>query len=316
MKLLYAANKRKGSHLQLNRFLAACKHNVRVAAYKGQNYDCYIDWTLDALCDVFTGEYCPDSIATEIYHDQVRRYAPDLIISDCESITTSIGKDLNIPVWQVSPLLLHYGFSKPNELSFTVKYPSLFNRYDYSDIMRELTKTSDRSFVYSHLCDLGVPIKSGIEWIRPYSSVAAKSELFQHNAVAVSFDYNKPLIHRLKTIEDSILFTEADNEKHPVALKSLSDATEYYGNIRNANMLIMPGCADLLADAFYNEKFVWMLPDFACQEITANILITEYLSLGKAVYDIKKNPIEPMPDIPPIEMNAAIRTLDEEIDKL
>ena len=315
MRILYAANRRNNVHWQLNRFITATnnKHNIRIAAYKGKNYEYYIDWILDALCDIFTGVPCFGSTAMEIYREQIKRFSPDLIISDCEIITSTIANDLKIPLWQVSPLLLWY--AKTNILIYK-QYPKLFSENEYTAPMTDLVKMSDRSFVYSHFGDVGLALKSNIGWVRPYHTVGQISSLFEHNMVAVSTGFNKHIIDRLKINSDAVLFIEAINETHSIKIKSLINDQEYASNVRNAKMLVMPANMDLLADAFYNNKFVWMLPDFTQQEVMANIMLSEYLSLGKTIYDISNDKIDIMPNVVSAEYDNSINHLDKELDQL
>jgi hypothetical protein len=311
MKILYAANQRAGAHFQLNRFYQAAKdkHQIRFAAHKGQNYGCDIDWILGALYGVFDDAPNYAGIAMEIYREQIKQYAPDLIISDCEPITTKLANDLGIRVWQVSSLLLYKAFSSRGHRTFvlTNQYPSLFA--NYSDQMKELEK-SERFIIYSHLCDLNLPGK--YEWVRPYARIGETSSLYEHDTIAASIDNNKPLIHRLKQMDDIILFSEGKNERHPISLKPI-DSIEYPHSIRNAKRIVVLGCEDLLADAFYNGKFAYMLPNFTDTEVMMSIIFNEYLVLGKAIYNIGNEKLDIVPDIE-IERNDSVKSLDEELE--
>lgn len=303
MKIVYAANQRIGAHFQLNRFIKANnKHQIKIAAFNNQNYIVDVDWLLDAVCDTYTTKPFYNGIAMEVYHDQIKQYVPDLIISDCEVITTKIAYDLNIPVWQVSPLLLYKAL--PDQISLRSKYPTLFK--SYSQQMKEFDK-SDRLFIYSHLADCG--IQSKLEWIRPYAQIGNTSELFQHNMVAAHIDNHRPLLHKLK--DDVVFFTETKYEHYPITIKHFNN--EYANSIKNAKSIIVLGCEDLLADAFYNNQFAYMIPDFYDQEVMMSISFNEYLVFGKILYNIKDK-IEPMPPID-IEYSNA-KFLDEAINEL
>jgi hypothetical protein len=309
MKLLYATCNRKGAHFQLNRFVRAAKdqHQIRIAAYYGDNYGCDIDWILDALYGVYDDHPNYSGVAMDIYRTQIQQYAPDLIISDCEPITTRLANDLGIPVWQVSPLLLYKEFAgSSKQLALRTKYPSLFA--GYTDLMKSLAK-SDRFLIYSHLCDLDMPGKS--EWARPYANIGETSPLYEHNVVVASIANNKPLIHRLTQMDDTVLFSECRNERFPISMRAI-DNPEYACSIRNAKQVIAYGCEDLLADAFYNGKFAWMLPAFTDAEVMMSSIFNEYLVLGKIVYNIGKEEIMPMPDIE-YEPNDRVKSLDEEL---
>src|SRR5208283_2605196 len=85
MKILYAAGNNTNASLQLARFMQAMPgHHIKVAAYqksspKGMN----VDWTLDCLLNIFTGQIAEND-NLKIYYDQIQYFAPDLIISDLE----------------------------------------------------------------------------------------------------------------------------------------------------------------------------------------------------------------------------------------
>ena len=310
MRLLYAASDRRGAHFQLNRFVQAAfgKHQIRTAAYEGKNYGCDIDWILDALYGIYDNRPNYSGVAMDIYRTQLQQYAPDLVISDCEPITTRLANDLGIPVWQVSPLLLYRAIVAGNikQLALRTKYPSLFS--GYNGLMKGLAK-SDRFLVYSHLCDLNMPDK--IEWVRPYAKVGDASPLYEHNLVVTSITNNKSLVHRMTQMDDAVLFSECRNERFPVSMGPIS-GPEYACSIRNAKQVIVYGCEDLVADAFYNGKFAWMLPDFTDAEVMMSSIFNEYLVLGKIVYNVGKEEIIPMPDIE-YETNNAVKFLDEEL---
>ena len=89
MKILYAASNSYGARLQLSRWLQAMQgsgHQIKIAAYKKSSPKrVNIDWTLNALLNI----YQPDLLSTNndnlsIYYEQVKDYAPDLVISDLE----------------------------------------------------------------------------------------------------------------------------------------------------------------------------------------------------------------------------------------
>src|SRR5271155_1177897 len=109
MKILYAAGDNTNACTQLSRFVQAMpNHQIKVAAYqqsspKGMN----IDWTLNCLLNVFTGQIAEND-NLKIYYDQIVYFAPDLIISDLEYFTSYLAGVGNIPLWQCSSSLINY----------------------------------------------------------------------------------------------------------------------------------------------------------------------------------------------------------------
>jgi hypothetical protein len=314
MKILYAANKRKSACWQLNRFIAATDHTVKTAAYSNQRYNCDIDWTLDAISDVFTGS-SSFGIAYDIYKEQVKSFAPDLVISDCEIITSSIANELGIKLWQVSPLLLHYGLTTTGHrgVLLSAKYPGLFKLNAYTNPIDKLVKMSDRSFVYSHLCDLKIPLlKSKLEWVRPYHNVGDKSPIYEHNILAATINSNKALIDKLKCVGDAVYYSEC-KEDYVFPTKSFQNDIEYYGNIANGNVVIVDAYEDLLADAFYNHRTPYMIPDFIEQDSIGCMIYNETLLLGNPLYNFDFQTLPKLPQLMEWNYDANVKFLHEEL---
>jgi len=176
MKILYAAGNRKGSFRQLRRFLDSIKNkklDVQIAAYSKSMGNLDIDYNLDCLLN-FTN---PDGNITYnenyvFYYNEIKRFDPDLIISDIEVFTSMIGLELNKKVWQVSPVLLYYAldFDAKYRSGIRKNYAYLFNRtFTKKSHINFVVNNSDRRFVYSHLCDINEAPKlpDKYEWIRP-----------------------------------------------------------------------------------------------------------------------------------------------------
>jgi hypothetical protein len=176
VRILYAAGNRVGSRDQLRRLVASIrpkKHIIKIAAYSKSMGSLNIDYNLDSLLNfsspngniTFNNNY-------SFYYNEIKRFAPDLIISDTEVYSSIIGLESNLEVWQVSPILLYT--STPQ----SVKYSNQIKRNHAELISRTFTKKPYMSFiinnsakrlVYSHLCDTANPplLKAGYEWIRP-----------------------------------------------------------------------------------------------------------------------------------------------------
>src|SRR5258706_5453728 len=99
MKILYAANNNINSLIQLSRFLRVIskQHHIKISAYKKSSPPSInIDWTLDALLNIFNPRLSLNNDNLCIYYDQVKKFKPDLVISDFEYFTSSVAADLNV----------------------------------------------------------------------------------------------------------------------------------------------------------------------------------------------------------------------------
>jgi uncharacterized protein (TIGR00661 family) len=293
LKILYAACNRKGAQLQLGRFLSAVAkdgHQIKIAGFNASLPGFYMDWTLDALLDMFNLEHISfDNDNLRIYFNQVKSFDPDLIISDLEIFSSHVGLVLNKPVWQVSPLLLYHGLNTTEKTNMGVykNYSYIFNKQaTIDDLIRNALANADKKFVYSHFGDVtNTTLVEGFEWVRPYHVKGKISVPCQHNICAVALTNEKKYVNYLNKFEDTVLFsTNLDEEFAGVTLKDISNEVEYGCNLKNCFLAINQGFTDLLADAYYNNKFCSILPDFSQAECVINALYTEHLGLGKVIY--------------------------------
>src|SRR5260221_5069364 len=156
MRILYAANNSYCSYHQLNRFISSTKnknYNIKIAAYKKSMGNINIDFTLDALLNFSDKNarnyFQPNGNFQFLYHE-IKRFAPDLVISDCELFTSTIALEAGIKLWQASPILLYYAL--PNNTIYQTdmyKYNThLFdNNYKKSKQLEYIVNNSDRKFV-------------------------------------------------------------------------------------------------------------------------------------------------------------------------
>jgi len=180
LKILYAANNYSSSYYTLQRFMNTYVkyYNIKTAGYSKSIQDLNVNWNLDALLD-FRGKSNRVSFNNsnyDLYMREIKRFAPDLIISDLEIYTSHIGLELNIPVWQVSPLLLYYGVNnRINKTNLYKYYSGLFARdINKNQYLTYIINNSDKRLVLSHLCDLPnrPQLKNGYEWVRPNYGVS------------------------------------------------------------------------------------------------------------------------------------------------
>ena len=162
LKVLYAAGNSKNSLIQCSRFLKAMNgtgHTIKVASYRRSSpKNLNIDWTLDSLLNIFK----PDTISLDnenfnIYFEQIKHYAPDLIICDTEYFTSYIANVLNITLWQCSSSLINTAIENKEKynLGLYKQYSFLLGNNDAIRTQRKVNiiDNSNCNFVYSHLGD-------------------------------------------------------------------------------------------------------------------------------------------------------------------
>jgi hypothetical protein len=177
VKILYALGNREGSYFQYKRFLQSINHKdieLQVAGYQKSIQDLNVDYTLDALLNfskddtsiTYNGNY-------NYYYKQIQSFTPDLIISDLEVYTSIIALELNIQLWQVSPLLLLWSLPKNIHSAMNIlalhSYPFNFGSKDIRAKFNHVVKQSNKRYVVSHLCDTQYAsnIREGFDWSRP-----------------------------------------------------------------------------------------------------------------------------------------------------
>jgi len=172
LKILYAANNYTSSFYSLKRFVDTYSkfYQIRTAAYSKSIQNINVNWTLDCLLD-FKNKYQNISFKNsnfDLYLREIKRFNPDLIISDIEIYTSYAGIKLNIPVWQVSPLLLYYAIDTKHNLY--KYYSGVINKdSDKQKYIIYIINNSIKKLIPSHLGDLNSKpiLKEEYEWIRP-----------------------------------------------------------------------------------------------------------------------------------------------------
>lgn len=326
MKILYAANNAESSKIQLYRFFNAISsehHIVKFAAYKKSSPNINIDWTLDCLLDTYKPNYILlNNDNFSIYFDQVKKFAPDLIISDLEFFTSYIANVLNINIWQCSSALINLAL--PHEEKYNL---GIFKNYSYLlkkntiDVNATLNviASANQNFVYSHFCDTTNPPKlnDNFQWIRPYHSIGKISIPCKHNIIGITWQNNKKLISVLKNYKDSIVFSNSFHENYTnLKIKDISNAEEYYCNLKNSNLLACEGNTSFLADAFYNNKYSAIFTNFQENECIINSFLSKKLDLGSMIFDnsIDLNVLSNINVMP--QINPNIKFLHEKINDL
>lgn len=292
MKILYAASNSYGARIQLSRFLSAMdesEHQIKVAAYKKSSpKGINIDWTLDALLNIYNpGLLSTNNDNLSIYYEQVKSYAPDLIISDLEYFTSYVAGSLESTLWQCSSSLISHALSRKERYNlglFKYHAHSLNRSPEHTQRTLNLIDNSNANFVYSHYGDTYCPplLQKDYEWIRPYHQIGKDHSPCHHSIVAGLSTNDKQILTVLKRYSpDSVVFLESRSEKYEnLQVKDIENESEYYCNLRNSERFVCQGQASFLADAFYNGKFSLIYPDYEDTESLINSQLSNKLGLG------------------------------------
>ena len=296
-KILYAATNRLGASYQFRRCLSKLSKNIydiKTAGYRRMNE--HLDWTLDALLDIKNPSYISiNNDNFDILFEQIKSFNPNLIISDLEPYTSYAGQLLNIPVWQVSPLLLYQCDLKASN----IKSKNVFNKYQvlYNDnfltdqLIKNIIINSEKKFVYSYLADTdwSITLPTNFEWMRPYHTVGEFSQTCQHCVVAsvnttkiinsINLKYNK------SKIKDVVIFSDTRKIINTNFIyKNINFASEYACNVKNCEYFLTDGSTDTISDAFYNNKYCIIIPELFEKESILNMLLAERCGLGHVAY--------------------------------
>lgn len=280
MKILYAASNNYHSKIQLERFLLnvdKSKFKIKISAYKNYLPNYNVDWTLDCLNNINLKYYSfTENRYLDIYLDQVRKYNPDLIISDCELYSSYIASQTGIKLWHASNSLLNYAIHTAYK-----KYLNLYKNYslffnEQEKVVNSLIDVAEKNYLYSHWGDFSEPpsIKENFNWIRPYYVKGAYSQPCQHNFVAVNPNNNPKIFDFLKDKNDCIIFTSNPEIKYQsLTIKNINYLDEYKCNMYNSNFFICDGTATYLADAYYNNKKIILIPEIENKDSMFNYLL-------------------------------------------
>jgi uncharacterized protein (TIGR00661 family) len=267
------------------------KHTIKIAAYKTSSpKNQSIDWTLDCLLNLYKPELINlDNDNLQIYFEQVKYYAPDLVISDLEYFTSYIAQVLNIHLWQCSSSLINFALDRNDKLHLGAfkHYAHALNRDErHRQRLLNLLDNSNGNFVYSHFGDTSEPphLQSGYQWVRPYHQLGKSTVPCRHYLVAGISGNNKQVIGLLKQYADSVAFTDFSGERHHnVLVKDIGNEEEYFCNLKNSPLFLCQGQTSFLADAFYNDKYSLIYPDYQDVEAIINSCVSQYLGLGRIV---------------------------------
>lgn len=283
MKILYAADNRLGSYYQLGRFLesiASKNYDIKIAGYKTSLKNLNADYTLDSLLNFgksndnisFNGNY-------KYYNNEIKRFNPDLIISDFEIYTSIIALDLKIKLWQFSPINIYYGLDSitKQDIGIYQHYPHLINpNHKRAEYIANILDGSNKKLVPSHLCDnISKPsLIKGFDYVRP-SFILGTAERTCDTIIALATS-NKNVIDKNKS---SAILSSFQYE----SLRGRIIITEkaYQDMIGDCSTFISDGTATFLADAFYNQKYCISYPRYDDIESVICSYVNEFYGVGK-----------------------------------
>jgi hypothetical protein len=296
MRILYAAGNRLGSYYQLKRFLNSIynkNYNIKIAAYKNSIQDLDCDYILDSLFN-FTGQNATISFNGNYlyYRNEIKRFNPDLIISDFEIYTSLIADELKIKLWQYSPINLYYA------LDTKTKHAVEIHKYCYHLIEADPKKVeyfshifnrSDRKFVLSHLCDneTNPTLINKFEWVRP-EFILGEDANYNNGIIALS-KINYDIIDSIKN-KNARLFLPHTSCNYDKIMVADINKNLYKNSLDNCNMFITDGTATFLADAFYNQKYSYSISRYDDFETIVGSYTNQYYNIGSnnLDYDPKK----------------------------
>ncbi len=256
MKILYAAGRYSSSAIQLQRIQETLKnYEVKTAGFSFMGLP--VNFTLDPLLSLYWKNSVLRNNMFAIYRDEVKRFNPDLIISDLEMYTSSIAKLLQKPLWHYSSALLRQcvKFSDVNESGIASHYRSYLKRYEnVVEVEDALVKMTNMNLIPSHFGDAGIALKprKGFYWSRPYHKLANDLPTKKFTYVGATEKSNKPMVHFLKQQENVLLLSPTE-EKYPLTIKAPSELDGNY--IKDSNVFVCDGNPYHAADGFYNGKY-------------------------------------------------------------
>lgn len=292
MRIFYAAGNRLGSFYQLKRFINSVKHKnyeIKVSAFKKSLGDIDAEYMLDALLNFTNPNALISFNGNYIYYlNEIKRFNPDLIISDFEIYTSIIACELKIKLWQFSPINLYYALDDKTKQNLNIhKFYSHLIEADRkkAEYLSQVFNYSNRKFALSHLCDCEnrPNLIKNYEWSRPSFVLGSNTNNFNYTIILANS--NKNILNDFKD-KNSILFSPFKYEIYnKMIVEDINNELEYKNSIDNCKFFISDGTASFLADAFYNQKYCFSIPRYNDIETIISSYMNEFYSIGKINYD-------------------------------
>lgn len=237
MKILYSAGNRPGSYQQLKRYYPILQkdHQVKFCSYKSSIKELNIDYCLDSLLNFskpnagisFNGNF-------SYLSKEIEKFKPELLISDFELYTSIIAMEQNIPIWQVSPMLLYYGLSKQLKTDLGIhKYNSHIISADRGkhQYIKNILNNSKIKIIVSHLCDIEnkPDLLPGYQWCRPE---------FILNQIENEIVYSDGMAYNLADNFYNQKYTIINSTHQDLETAIGSSVTEYFGLGQNNSQAV------------------------------------------------------------------------------
>lgn len=318
MKVLYAAGNRVGSHLQLKRFLSSIRNkkiDLKIAAYKNSMGDLNVDYTLDSLLN-FTN---PDAFSFNgnfmYYFNEIKRFSPDLIISDIDIHTSIIALESKIKLWQVSPILIYNAL--PNSIKYNLNihknHAHLINsNFRKKEYINYVLNNSDRKFVISHLCDVGsnVRLNKGFEWARPEFVLSDETKR-DIDFLGMMSRINLNIMNNINYKGNVVYsYNPLSDNYNNIIMKNIYNDSDYIKDLGNCKVVLSEGHEVFAADTFYNQKFTMFNVVHDDLESVIMSKVNEHFGSGKIISDsLNVDKLVPAPII----LNESVKFLHEQL---
>lgn len=284
MRIFYSAANRVGSALQLQRIVENLQgeHELFLAGYyKNSQYTKTLNCTLDVfnqnLCPIASKErkdlyktfgYTKPAIPplninyTLALLEDVRKFQPDLVISDAEEISAHIATALNAPLWYCSPTFMYIGIKWEYD---NKRYMSRL--WQYFQYLKKLPP-ANKYLIYSPLGFIKnkPQLTREYSWVYPYHYASNPSS--SNNILAILHEQE-----RINSLSKWFRWIKP----RPV----LFNISDYEDQLNNCNTILTSGDSSIIADAIYNNKKICIIPNVKETEDTINALALKKYKVGK-----------------------------------
>jgi hypothetical protein len=310
-KILYATANKLSSYTQYERFAVAIKdkdYSLKLASFYGGNYN--YDFNIGYMKSLgIRDDLSIHNKNLQDYYDFIKRFSPDIIITDAEVITAHIAFSLNIKTINVSSSLIRVGVPQfVRSRGNLVFYSSHNQNENYMSNHKYIAENSDLNLIYSPLADLGLPTNDNFKWTRPYHLPLSK---FKSGNIAIFTNSDKKDLIKIRNLDVDVIHTPSYNEHYEGF--ELQNPKEYDGCPVNAKYLVSNGQADYVADALYNGKIPIIFPDYTQDDSRYAACMNEAYKISSTYYHDR---CVVMNKPPKIKRDPSIKYLHEYLEDL
>ena len=208
----------------------------------------------------------------------VKKFSPDIIITDREPFLMAIAKTLNIKLFDISPINIYFAIEWGN------------NEYKYKNVLNSFIRDqyylpkADEYFIYSPYYRFNIKLKKDFKWIKPYVEKMEGEEEY------ISLTY-RDISKILKYCSIKETLSKAKTAYCTGETSLMSDLI--LNDIDNIH--IMPDLSDpeTLINAMVNRK-VGLGQDLGQVELMQHMAVEEIESVKKKYWQTSFNKIEPL----------------------